>query len=115
MKFSKELVIIVAFTATCISGFSQNSVVKDTITVEGICGMCKTRIEDAAFGKGVKFAEWTNASSELVIVYRSDKTSLEEIEDRIAKAGHSTEHKKAEKADYESLPDCCRYEDLEKH
>lgn len=46
---------------------------------------------------------------------RADKTSLQEIEDRVVKAGHSTAGKAAEQADYDQLPACCRYEELHKH
>lgn len=115
MNFSNHVILIGAFVVLSTTTFSQNTVVSDTITVEGICEMCKKRIEEAAYGKGVKFAEWTNATSKLAIVYKSDKTSLNEIEDRIVKAGHSTEHRKAERSNYELLPDCCRYEDGHKH
>lgn len=96
-------------------GYAQNKVEQDTITVHGICEMCQKRIENAAYGKGVKFAQWTNATSTLVIAYRTDKTTLDEIETRIAQAGHSTEHKVADREDYEKLPECCRYESLHKH
>lgn len=94
--------------------FAQN-VSEDTIKVEGICGMCKKRIEDAAYGKGVKFAEWDNTTDLLVISYRSDKTTLEEIEKRIAAAGHTTEHVAAKREDYDSLPECCKYESQHDH
>lgn len=77
--------------------------------------MCKERIEEAAFGKGVKFAEWNKTTDELAIAYRSDKTSIAEIEKRVAQAGHSTEHVKAEEEDYTKLPECCRYEHEHKH
>ncbi len=88
----------------CFHWLWPKKVVEDTIIVEGVCGMCKSRIEEAAFGKGVKFVEWTNSTSELAIAYRSDKTSMEEIEARVAKAGHNTQNIKATKEDYESLP-----------
>lgn len=94
---------------------AQRDVVEDTIIVEGVCGMCKERIEEAAYGQGVKFVQWDKATSNLAVAYRSDKTSLEEIEQRVANAGHTTEHIKAERSDYEALPECCRYEHLEKH
>jgi periplasmic mercuric ion binding protein len=97
------------------AGAGNAQVVEDTITVEGICGMCKKRIEEAAYGQGVKFVEWTNATSQLAIAYRSDKVTLEEIEKRIAAAGHSTTHVKATEEQYNALPECCRYEHVEKH
>lgn len=93
----------------------SKKVVEDTITVQGICQMCKARIEQAAYGKGVKFASWTNETSELALAYRADKVSLREIEERIAAAGHTTENVKATQVAYDELPECCRYEHMHKH
>ena len=115
----KSQIIILIIGMLSVVPFNLNAqgkkVVEDTITVEGICGMCKERIEQAAYGKGVKFASWTNESSELALAYRPDKVSLREIEERIAAAGHSTDSVQATRASYEQLPDCCRYEHMHKH
>jgi hypothetical protein len=94
---------------------AQRKVMEDTLHVKGVCGMCKERIEEAAYGKGVKFVSWDKATDQLAVAYRSDKTSLEEVESRILKAGHSTENKEAKPEDYEKLPMCCRYMEKEKH
>ncbi|GAB5540145.1 MAG: hypothetical protein Salg2KO_22480 [Salibacteraceae bacterium] len=115
MKIIFNVLVALFFTTLATTGYGQKTVLEDTIIVEGVCGMCKSRIEEAAFGKGVKFVEWTNTTSALAVAYRSDKTTLAEIEDRIVAAGHSTENKHAAKEEYESLPDCCKYEHLEKH
>ena len=77
--------------------------------------MCKERIEEAAYGKGVKFVSWNQVTDELAVAYREDKTSLNEIENRILKAGHTSGGKKPQQEDYQKLPDCCRYETLGKH
>ncbi len=115
----KSIQLFIIFFACCAISFHSNAqdkgVVEDTITVEGVCGMCKERIEEAAYGKGVKFASWDKNSKQLVLAYRSDKTSLEEVEGRIAAAGHKTENTAAKKDDYESLPDCCKYEHVDTH
>jgi len=97
------------------SSFAQSKVVKDTLIVKGICGMCKERIEEAAYGKGVKFVSWDKITDQLVLAYRSDKTSISEIEERIVKAGHSTNNREVSEKDYAKLPDCCRYEELHDH
>jgi len=90
-------------------------VVEDTIMVQGVCGDCKNRIEEAAYGKGVKYASWDKETKELHIAYRKDKVSLGEIERRIAKAGYDTEHVQAEPEDYKSLPQCCQYKQHPTH
>jgi periplasmic mercuric ion binding protein len=115
MKIIPSFLALFMIMSISYSSKAQSKVTQDTIMVEGICEMCKTRIEEAAYGKGVKFAEWTNATSQLIVAYNTEKTSLEDIEARIAKKGHTTSHKEATKEDYETLPDCCRYEQLEKH
>ncbi|MDP4844063.1 MAG: cation transporter [Salibacteraceae bacterium] len=114
----KKIILSSIFTAFFGSlsfiSYSQ-SVVEDTITVEGICGMCQKRIEEAAYGKGVKFVSWDKATKKMAVAYKDDKTSLQEIEERIATAGHKTEHVDAKRDDYDSLPDCCKYETLHTH
>lgn len=97
------------------SAFAQSTVKEDTLMVKGICEMCQERIEEAAFGKGVKFVSWNKVTDELSVAYRSDKTSIKEIEDRILNAGHSTSEHKAPEEAYAKLPDCCRYEEVGKH
>lgn len=114
MKSHIKNIIAVILISGPITIFAQN-VSEDTISVQGNCGMCKKRIEDAAYGKGVKFAEWDNNTNLLVISYRSDKTTLEEIEKRIASKGHTTEHITAKREDYDSLPGCCKYESQQDH
>ncbi len=103
------------FTILSFSALAQSKVVEDTLIVKGICGMCKERIEEAAYGKGVKLVSWDKATDQLSLTYRSDKTTITEIEERILKAGHSTGNREAPQNAYDKLPDCCRYNELEKH
>ena len=79
--------------------------------VKGVCGMCKDRIENASLIKGVKFAEYDVETQILKVVYRSEKTNLEDIHKSIAKAGHSTDKVKADPKAYAKLPACCMYAD----
>jgi hypothetical protein len=83
--------------------------------VEGVCGMCKERIEEAAFIKGVKYAQWDRKTGILEVVYRTDKTTEMDIHNSIAKAGHSTEKVKAKPEDYKKLPECCQYNEVAPH
>lgn len=114
----KTIILSIIFTAFfgSLSFFSfSQTVVEDTIIVEGICDMCQKRIEEAAYGKGVKYVSWDKVSKKMAVVYKDSKTSLQEIEERIAIAGHKTEHVDAKRNDYDSLPDCCKYESLHTH
>jgi copper chaperone CopZ len=81
-----------------------------TLKVQGMCDMCKERIEKAAKGvDGVVFAKWDKEAQTLQFRYDSAKTSPETVSKAIAKTGHDTEKDKADDAVYASLPGCCRY------
>lgn len=93
---------------------------KETRTIEfkvsGVCGMCKSRIENGALIKGVKFAEYDQDSSMLKVVYRTDKVTEDEIHKAVASVGHDTDKVEASDEAYAKLPGCCAYRgDIEKH
>ncbi len=89
----------------------DNKVVTAHFTVDGVCDQCKTRIENAAYIKGVKFAEWSEVSHDLTVKYDTTKTSSDDILKHIAKAGHDAGQFKALDEDYKKVPKCCRYRD----
>jgi hypothetical protein len=80
------------------------------IKVSGNCGMCKERIEKAAGINGVSKAEWNNKTKILTLVYDPSVAKTDDIQKRIASAGHDTEKFKAKNEDYNKLPECCMYE-----
>ena len=85
-------------------------------TVEGVCEMCKERIEEAALIHGVKLAEWDKTSGKIKVIYREDRISEQEIHEAIARAGHDTNLVTADSAAYAKLPNCCSYKDgVHKH
>ncbi len=104
---------IIIFLSIIISSLGAVAQQKDLATeiykVDGNCGMCKKRIENAAYIKGVKRADWDKESHKLTLVYRPSKTTSKDVLAAVAKAGHSSELAKATEADYESLPQCCHY------
>ena len=79
--------------------------------VKGVCKMCKERIENAALIKGVKMVEWSKETQMLKVVFNNTKTSLETIQQSLAKAGHRGTDFTAEEKAYGKLPGCCRYDD----
>jgi periplasmic mercuric ion binding protein len=81
----------------------------DTLTIFGNCGQCKTRIQDAAYIKGVKQANWDKKTKILTLIYNTQKTNMAAIETSIAKAGHDSYHTKASVKNYNKLPGCCAY------
>jgi periplasmic mercuric ion binding protein len=105
----KRLFILFISFIFSFAAIAQSDIKTETFKVEGNCGMCKKRIEEAAFIKGVKRAEWNKETHALTVIYRPSKTSAEAIAQSVAKAGHSSEKMQASEKDYKSLPECCQY------
>ena len=82
------------------------------LTVQGLCEMCKERIEKAAKSvSGVTSASWDIKTKQLHLGFNPAKTSVDAVAKAIAKAGHDTDKYKADKATYDALPSCCKYRD----
>lgn len=80
-----------------------------TFYVDGICGMCKERIEALAYKvKEVKWAEWDLATKTLTVKYK-DTFDKEKLAKTIAKGGHDNWLMKANEKAYQSLHSCCKY------
>ena len=113
----KYIIILSLFFSSL--GFSQQSNLKSlnvSFLVKGVCEMCKDRIENGTIKlKGVKYVNWDIMSSNVSLIYNSKKISLDEIHKGISLLGHSTNKYTAPSEIYNSLPDCCMYETLEKH
>lgn len=93
---------------------SAKKVVTEVIHVDGVCGMCKERIEEAVNSlKGIKLADWSEYSKELIVRYNKTKTTNDEIQQKVASIGHDTEKYKASDAVYDQLHGCCKYRDPE--
>ncbi|MEZ4854874.1 MAG: cation transporter [Gelidibacter sp.] len=106
----KVIVIIAVFVSTI--AFAQNKNEKATIEVNGVCMMCKERIEKACFkSKGVKSAIWDVNTHELKLIYDARKTNLKTIQQNIADVGHDTQDIKATDEAYNSVDPCCLYRD----
>ncbi|MEF3077445.1 heavy-metal-associated domain-containing protein [Winogradskyella poriferorum] len=107
----KQLTLILALIVTTMT-FAQNKNAKASMEVDGVCGMCKERIEKAAIKtKGVKSAVWSIETHELKLIYDENKTNLETISKNIAAVGHDTKEIKATDEAYDSVHPCCRYRD----
>ena len=79
--------------------------------VYGNCGMCESRIEDAAGGlEGVIVADWDQDTKMMYLEFDSEKVNVDQVELAIAAVGHDTENHRAPDAVYEDLPGCCLYD-----
>lgn len=107
----KKLIIGLLFFATGIIQ-AQDKNAKATIEVDGVCGMCKMRIEKAALKtKGVKSAVWNVENHQLSLIFNEEKTNMETIQQNISNVGHDTPLFKASDEAYNKLDACCKYRD----
>lgn len=90
----------------------KNKNAKVSFEVNGICGMCKKRIETAALKtKGVKFAIWDVKTHQMNLIMDERKTTLNTIKQNIANVGHDIEGFIASDEAYNSVHACCKYRD----
>ena len=81
-----------------------------TFKVFGNCGMCENRIEGALKDvKGIQSADW-NVDTKMLVVKFSKDISVEDIQQKIATAGHDTGKYRAKDSVYNELPGCCQYD-----
>ncbi|WP_264552487.1 heavy-metal-associated domain-containing protein [Flavobacterium sp. N2038] len=111
MKNIILIVLLAFFGITTQAQDKKNKNLKYTTEVNGNCEQCKKRIEKAAFGvPGVKTATWDISSHQLSVILNEEKSSTQDLNKAIAKAGHDTKEVKATDADYDNLHSCCKYE-----
>ncbi len=108
----KKYIIILLITIVGVTATAQDKNARATIEVDGICGMCKKRIETAAIKtKGVKSAVWNVETKKCSLIFDERKTSLTTISQSIADVGHDTKEIKATDEAYNSVHACCLYRD----
>ncbi|RFN59817.1 heavy-metal-associated domain-containing protein [Marixanthomonas ophiurae] len=108
MKTAISILILLITTVT----FAQNKNARTSLEVDGVCGMCKERIEKASIKtKGVKSAIWDVQTHELKLIYNEKKTNLDAIKENILAVGHDVEELKATNEAYNSVHPCCKYRD----
>lgn len=108
MKTVKILFAALILAVMCSNSYAQTTK-KESIKVWGNCEMCKARIEKAAKVDGVTKAEWNSEIQMLALVYNPAKVTSDDVQKKIAAAGHDTEKFKADEKAYGKLPGCCKY------
>jgi copper chaperone CopZ len=89
---------------------------KVDVEVNGVCDMCKKRIEKAAYSvKGVKSAVWHAEDQDIHLIIDETKCTVLDVEKAIAKAGHDTKDIKATDEQYAKIHGCCLYRTEAKH
>lgn len=108
----KKIIFIVSLLLIGFSAQAQKKKknAKVSLDVDGVCMMCKGRIEKAALNsKGVKYAQWNVKTHELKLIIDERKTDVKTIQQNLANVGHDTKAIKATKEAYENLHPCCKY------
>lgn len=116
MKAMNFILATLAILSVSLSASSQDLTVKTTTTlktesfrVSGNCEICKARIEKSAKVDGVTRAEWNKDAKVLTVTYDPSLATLDDVQRKIAAAGHDTEKFRADDKVYNSLPGCCHY------
>jgi len=86
----------------------------ENVKIYGNCGMCETTIENVGNLKKVAQVDWNKDTKIATLTYDTTKTNQPEILKRIALSGYDSDQFLAPDDVYAKLPDCCRYERVNK-
>ena len=118
MKIGSWILLCVALIAFShpVKGIEPQEPDTLSIWVNGLCGMCKNRIETKALKvRGVKSATWDSESRMLNLTLNPEKFKEKKLHYSIASVGHDTRKLLAPDPVYDALPMCCKYRDFESH
>ncbi len=118
MKLGSWMLLCVALIAFShpVKGISPLGSDTLSIWVNGLCGMCKDRIETAALKvRGVESASWSTETRMLDLTLNPDKFKERKLHYSIASAGHDTRELLAPDPVYDALHSCCKYRDFKTH
>ena len=106
----KSLVFSLALlSAINLSG--QSKFTTTSIEVDGLCGMCEKRIENAAYIPGVKKADWSQETHILDLIFNSKKVDKSSIIAAINEVGHDVKDHPASDEQYGAIHGCCHFRD----
>lgn len=107
----KKIIIVLTVFMSTIT-FAQDKNAKASLEVDGVCMMCKSRIEKACLNtKGVKSAVWDVKTHELKLIFDARKTNVKAIQKNVAAVGHDSKGLKATDEAYNKVHPCCKYRD----
>lgn len=115
IKLSIALCVLTAksmFTAFAAPYYPTKTLTDSTVVykVLGNCGMCKTRIENAAKSKGVSSANWDMQTQKLTLTVNPGIVDLQNVKQQVANVGHDIDDLRADDAVYAKLHECCLYD-----
>ncbi|MCK5136424.1 MAG: TonB-dependent receptor [Bacteroidales bacterium] len=115
MKIKTWILLCVAYMAYSSPINGQSIQEGDTLSVwvNGLCEMCKNRIEEVALKtRGVNTASWNGENRMLSLSLDPGKFKERRLHYNIASVGHDTEQLLAPDPVYDALPLCCKYRDF---
>jgi copper chaperone CopZ len=112
MKYIFSILFVVS---AAFSGLAQEKVETITIKTIIICDHCM-KCDDCGYnidtsirkGKGIKKVQINPEKNTVVVTYRADKTTPNEIRVALSKAGYNADDVKAEPDAYAKLDGCCK-------
>ncbi|MBT8190446.1 MAG: hypothetical protein KJO29_08445, partial [Bacteroidia bacterium] len=112
----KNILGILVILFCCITLNAQEQlIVEYAFRVEGVCGMCKDRIENTALENGAETASWDLDSRILTIEVDEMKTSVSSVRHALAMAGHDNGDFITPDEIYRNLHECCKYREMDTH
>ncbi len=107
---TKVLSLVTLFMLGMFTVFAANKTEKVEVK-GGNCDECQEYIQNNALAvDGVATAVWDKETQQLEVVFDDATTSLDKIEEAIAKGGNDTPNHEASDEAYDKLPECCKYE-----
>ena len=89
---------------------TYSKIKKIKFQVNGVCEMCKNRIETALDVKGIRLADWSIKTKSCRVKFNSEIITENYIHKLISEVGHDTPIYKAKNEDYNNLYHCCHYD-----
>lgn len=113
---SKKLNLIFIITLFSVANiFAQIKNAKtESVKIYGNCEMCESTIEKAGYSKKTSLVDWDKTTKLASITYDIKKTNRDEILKKIALNGYDSDTYLAPDNAYFKLPDCCKYERVNK-
>jgi len=111
----KYIFSILIMASTVVSALAQEKVETITIKTSIVCDHCM-KCDDCGYNidtsirkaKGVKKVQINPEKNTVVVTYRTDKTTPEDIRVALSKAGYNADNVKADPEAYAKLDGCCK-------
>lgn len=108
----KATFLIALFSVVVFHSIAQSAKQEIKIQTSAQCEMCKHKIEEAlAYERGVVKSNLNLEDKVVTIVFKTNKTSADQLRIVISKLGYDADDIKADSVAYKALPPCCKKPD----